>query len=328
VSIDVHAHFWTDAYLDKVAALGHNDTAAQRGIGAGDGAELDARLALMDRAGVDMQVLSASPQLPHGPDEAAATGAARYVNDQYAELATRHPGRFRAFASLPLPHVGASLAELGRALDDLGMIGVAMTTTIVNQPLVDSPAAELFAELNRRGTVLYLHPAGNAACTPLIAGHHGTWSVGAPVEDTISALHLITHGIPSRYPRMKILNSHLGGALPMLLQRMDNQVPWEAPETPEKPSLAARRMWYDTVGHGHPPALRCAADSLGTDRLVLGTDFPYQNGAAYERAVSYVTTSGLAPGDGGNVLSANARALLGLTASGDAASGGPAPAAS
>ena len=84
MSIDVHAHFWTDAYLDMVAALGKTDTAAQRGIGAGDGAELDARLAMMDRAGVEMQVLSASPQLPHGRDETAAADAARYVNDQYA----------------------------------------------------------------------------------------------------------------------------------------------------------------------------------------------------------------------------------------------------
>jgi len=326
MSIDVHAHFWTDAYLDMVAALGHGDTAAQRGIGAGDGAELDARLALMDRAGVAMQVLSASPQLPHGLDEAAAAGAARYVNNQYADLAGRHPGRFAAFASLPLPHLDASFDELGRALDDLGMAGVAMTTTILNQPLVDSPAVQLFAELDRRGTVLYLHPAGNAACTPLIANYHGTWSIGAPIEDTIAVFHLITHGIPSRYPRMKILNSHLGGALPMLLQRMDNQLGWEAPETPEKPSLAARRMWYDTVGHGHPPALRCAADSLGADRLVLGTDFPYQNGAAYEHAVGYITTSGLADSDADGVLSANAETLLGLGAAGDAAPGGPATA--
>jgi aminocarboxymuconate-semialdehyde decarboxylase len=313
MAIDVHAHFWTDDYLDKIAALGKNDTAAQRGQGAGDGAELDARLALMDRAGVGMQVLSASPQLPHGPDKVAATGAARYINDQYADLAACHPGRFAAFASLPLPHIDASITEIARALDDLGMVGVAMTTTILGQPLVDSPAALLFAELDRRGTVLYLHPAGNAACTPLIADHHGTWSVGAPVEDTISVLHLITHGIPSRYPRMKILNSHLGGALPMLLQRMDNQLPWEAPETPETPSVAARRMWYDTVGHGHPPALRCAADSLGASRLVLGTDFPYQHGTAYQRAISYITTSGLSPGEADRVLSANAQELLGLS---------------
>ena len=235
MAIDVHAHFWTDAYLDKIAALGKTDTAAQRGRGAGDGAELDARLALMDRAGVGTQVLSASPQLPHGPDEAATVDAARYVNDQYADLVARHPGRFLAFASLPLPHLDAAAAELARALDELGMVGVAMNTTIMDQPLVDSPAAQLFAELDRRGTVLYLHPAGNAACSPLIAGYHGTWSIGAPVEDTISTWHLIIRGIPSRYPEIKILNSHLGGALPMLLGRMDHQLPWEAPETPERP---------------------------------------------------------------------------------------------
>lgn len=122
---------------------------------------------------------------------------------------------------------------------------------------------------------------------------------------------------------MKILNSHLGGALPMLLQRMDDQLSWEASETPEKPSLAARRMWYDTVSHGHPPALRCAADSLGADRLVPGTDVPYQEGAAYERAVSYVTTSSLTRSDARHVLSVSAQALFGLTASKTAAPAAP-----
>jgi len=310
MAIDVHAHFWTDRYLDMVAGLGKADTTAQRGMGAGDGAELDARLALMDRAGVATQILSAAPQLPHGQDARSAIDAARFVNDQYAELASRHPGRFLAFAALPLPHRDASFAELERALDHLGMVGVAMTTTIMGQPLVDSAAAELFGELDLRGTILYLHPAGNAACTRLIADYHGTWTVGAPVEDTISLLHLITRGIASRYPGMKIVNSHLGGALPMLLQRMNNQLRREAPQTPEPTSVAARRMWYDTVGHGHAPALRCAAESLGADRLLLGTDFPYENGALFERAVRYITTSGLSPGDVERVLRANAHALL------------------
>jgi hypothetical protein len=107
--------------------------------------------------------------------------------------------------------------------------------------------------------------------------------VGAPVEDTISVMQLITRGIPSRYPDIKIINSHLGGALPMLLQRADNQYLWESPDTPELPSTAARRMWYDTVGHGHVPALRCAVDSFGADRLLLGTDFPYEAGDIFVR---------------------------------------------
>ena len=74
--------------------------------------------------------------------------------------------------------------------------------------------------------------------------------------------------------------------------------------------MAARRTWYDTVGHGHPPALRCAADSFGADRLVRGTDLPYQTGAVFERAVSSITASGLAPGGADRVLSVNAEALF------------------
>jgi 6-methylsalicylate decarboxylase len=105
--IDVHAHFWTDDYLDLLADLGKTGTAAQRGLGAGAGPELEARLQLMDRAGVDMQVLSASPALPYTEDRAKAIAAARFVNDQYAALVEGHPDRFQAFAATPMPHVDA-----------------------------------------------------------------------------------------------------------------------------------------------------------------------------------------------------------------------------
>jgi hypothetical protein len=93
--------------------------------------------------------------------------------------------------------------------------------------------------------VLYLHPAGNSACPPLIGNYQLTWMIGAPIEDTISIMQLITHGIPARYPDIKIINSHLGGALPMLLQRADDQYRWEAPDTPEQPSVAAARAILD-----------------------------------------------------------------------------------
>jgi predicted TIM-barrel fold metal-dependent hydrolase len=127
--IDVHAHYWTDAYLDMLVALGRTDTATQRGIGAGGGAELEARLRLMDRAGVDMQVLSAAPQLPYGGDTARALAAARYVNDEYAAVVTEHPDGFRAFAATPMPHIDAAIAEIARALDELGMVGVTMNNS-------------------------------------------------------------------------------------------------------------------------------------------------------------------------------------------------------
>ena len=310
--IDVHAHYWTDDYLDLLIDLGQAGAGAARGLRAGGGAELDARLRLMDRAGVQIQVLSACPQLPYGEDGQKAARAARFVNDQYAGLVQRRRDRFRAFAALPMPHVGESVGEMGRALDELGMAGVAMNTTVLGRALVEPGFEPVFAELNRRAAVLYLHPAGNSACSPLIRDYHLTWMAGAPVEDTISVMQLITHGIPARYPDITIINSHPGGALPMILRRADDQYGWEAPDTPERPSVAARRMWYDTVGHGHIPALRCAIDSLGADRLLLGTDLPYENGDLFVRAVDYIHDPQIDPGAARAILDQNASALLGI----------------
>src|ERR1700733_5521808 len=193
----------------------------------------------MDRARIDMQVLSACPQVPYAEDASQSLAAARFVNGQYAGLAERYGDRFRAFAALPMPHIDASVAEMRRALGELHMTGIAMNTSVLTRALVDPGYEPIFSELNTMSAVLYLHPAGNGACSPLIADYRLTWMVGAPVEDTISIMQLITHGIPGRYPNIKIINSHLGGALPMLLQRADDQYRWEAPE---RPSVAARRM--------------------------------------------------------------------------------------
>jgi 6-methylsalicylate decarboxylase len=99
----------------------------------------------------------------------------------------------------------------------------------------------------------------------------------------------------------------------MLLQRADDQYQWEAPDTPERPSIAARRMWYDSVGHGHVPALRCAIDSFGADRLVLGTDFPYEAGDVFVRAIDYITDPQISSRDANAILESNATALFGST---------------
>ena len=136
--------------------------------------------------------------------------------------------------------------------------------------------------------------------------------IGAPIEDTISITHLIIKGIPQKYPHMRIINSHLGGALPMILQRMDNQYGWENPETPEKPSITAKRMWYDTVAHAHPPAIRAAVDTLGADRIILGTDFPYESGELYKHAISYISDAGLKQADITQILDYNGAKVLGL----------------
>jgi aminocarboxymuconate-semialdehyde decarboxylase len=309
--IDVHAHYWTEAYLDMLVGLGKTDTATQRGIGAGDGTELNARLRLMDRAGIDLQVLSAAPQLPYGGYADLAVTAARHVNDEYAAVVSAYPDRFRAFAATPMPHIDASLAEINRAIDELGMVGVTMNTSVLGRAITDPDFEPIFAELDARGAVLYLHPAGNGACSPLVSDHHITWMVGAPFEDTIAAMQLITSGHLQRWPGVKIICSHLGGALPMITRRADDHLAWEAPDTPEPPSLAVHRLWFDTVSHCHGPALRCAIDSFGADRILLGTDFPYEDGDTFVRAVDYVMDVA-DPGEAHAILDANAMALLRL----------------
>jgi 6-methylsalicylate decarboxylase len=109
---------------------------------------------------------------------------------------------------------------------------------------------------------------------------------------------------------MKIINSHLGGAVPTVLARWDSISTWEEPTIPEKPSIAARRMWYDIVDYGDAPALRAAAETLGAKQLVLGSDFPYESGKAYELCASYVRNSGLPSQDIALILSTNALGLL------------------
>jgi aminocarboxymuconate-semialdehyde decarboxylase len=309
--IDVHAHLWSDRYLDLLARLGNDRTAVHRGLGAGaTDRELQARFELMDAAGIERQVLSVTPASPHFERQVDAVEAARVANDEYAAITRRFPQRFRAFAALPLPHIEVSLAELARALDELGMVGVAATTSVMGRTLADPVFHPLYAELNRRRSVLYIHPAGCGAESPLINGQRIVWSVGAPIEDTIAIMHLVVAGIPSRYPDMKIIASHLGGLLPMVVRRVDDHIEYEAPDTPERPSQAFRRLWYDTVGHDHVPALRAAAEALGADRLVLGTDFPYQAGARFQAAVEYVKRAGLSEQDVRAILDENATRLF------------------
>jgi len=310
--IDVHAHLWTERYLDLLVRFGNDRTATHRGLGAGaTDDELQKRFALMDAAGIRMQILSVTPASPHFERQADAVEAARLANDEYAALTRRFGDRFRAFAALPLPHTEAALTELERALDELGMVGAAVTTSVAGRSLADPVFHPLYDELNRRKSVLYIHPAGCGADSPLINGHRIVWSVGAPIEDTIAVMHLVLAGIPSRYPDMKIIASHLGGLLPMVVRRVDDHIDFEAPDTPEKPSLAFRRLWYDTVGHNHVPALRAAAEALGADRLLLGTDFPYQPGDLFLAAVDYVRRAGLSEDDVGAILDRNAASLFG-----------------
>jgi predicted TIM-barrel fold metal-dependent hydrolase len=275
---------------------------------------LDERIGLLDEVGIDLQVLSVVSPGPYLPRAADATEAARLANDIYADICRRYQGRFAAFGTLPLPHVEAALAEIKRGLDTLGMLGITVGCSVAGRSLDDPAFEPVFAELDRREAVLFLHPVG-AGAGPGTANYGLTWMVGAPFEDTVAALRLVLSGLTTRYPRLRVSVPHLGGTLPFLLQRLDDaadrqRATGEPLRIAAPPSTLVRRFWFDTV-NSHPAALRCACASFGADRLLLGTDFPYLAGPKFRRCVTYME-AGLPAADTAAVLGENARALLRL----------------
>src|SRR5439155_1070685 len=169
------------------------------------------------------------------------TGRDRLINDAYAELARKHPGRFNAVVSLPMPHIDASLREMERGLDQLGMLGVSMTCSCFDRSTAEAEFEPLYQEMNRRRAVLNYHPIQNGICSPMINDYGFTVSVGASLEDAAIVLHLIARRVPERFLNIKYVVPHLGGIIPMLLQRLDNQAPRQHPNLPERPSVTARR---------------------------------------------------------------------------------------
>ena len=317
--VDVHAHYFPPAYTELLLRIGGRSLpeAARpltaRPMRQDNPSSLLTRLQQMDEAEVQMQVLSPAASPPYADTEADAVAAARLLNDSYAALAQQYPGRFAAFVSLPLPHIDASLREMERGLDQLGMLGVAMTCSCFDRSTAEAEFEPLYEEMHRRGTVLNYHPIQNGLCSPLINDYRFTVSVGASLEDSAIVLHLIARRIAARYPRIQYVVPHLGGIIPMLLQRLDNQAPSQHPDLPEPPSLTARRFYYDTVGHGSQAALLCAWQAFGADHLVAGSDYPVLLAfETYRQTFHYIRESSLPAADVDQILHHNAQRLLGL----------------
>ena len=272
---------------------------------------LDDHLRNMDRSKVDVQVLSVSGQLPYFAKESDSVDAARLGNDIYARIVRQYPKRFAAFACTPLPHVQASIEETRRALDELGMLGVTAGTFVLGKTIAD-PAFDLFfAELNRRKAVLFIHPTGGGLGSQVIESTKLVWPVGAPLEDTVCLLQFMQADFPQRFPDIKIILPHLGGFAPFLTERLDQLQDHFLPDSAPPPSAQAKYFWYDTV-NGNPAALRCTRESLGTDHLLLGTDYPFWRDDAFKLCVDYVGASGLPRQEVDAILGASAQKLLHL----------------
>ena len=319
--VDIHAHYFPKEYLDLLVSIGGRSLPeAARPLTARPGLQrrddpsgIATRLQQMQEAEVQLQVLSPAASPPYAEKEADAVAAARLINDTYAELAQTHPGKFNAVVSLPLPHIDASLREMERGLDQLGMLGVSMTCSCFDRSTAETEFEPLYQEMNRRRTVLNYHPIQNGICSPMINDYGFTVSVGASLEDAAIVLHLIARRMYERYPHITYVVPHLGGMISMQLNRLDNQAPRNYPDLPERPSVTARRFYYDIVGHGSQAALLCAWKAFGADHLVAGSDYPVLLAfESYRQNFFYLRESILPPEDVDKILHHNAQIVLGL----------------
>jgi len=204
--------------------------------------------------------------------------------------------------------------------------GSRVKVTLVQLPGLNTPQFDWVRTRLRR------HPQPVAPIyQPEVAARAIAWAaehprreiwVGLPTVYTILGEKFVS-GLMDRYPRVQIIVPHLGGVLPYLVQRVDDLVRHsvgrqppgaQAPVTEGPPSRYYRRLWYDTV-NSHPAALRCACESFGADRLLLGTDYPYVMGPSWAPLVRYVEESGLPRADIDGILGGNAQKLLGVSPS-------------
>jgi predicted TIM-barrel fold metal-dependent hydrolase len=269
--IDVHAHFVIDSYVAaaRSAGIAHPD-----GMPGWPSWSVEQHLDLMDRSGIEKSYLSISSPGVHFGDDDAARALARDVNEFGARVRSEHPQRFGHFASLPLPDVEGSLAEVAHALDVLGADGVAVETNHRGVYLGDPRLEPLWEDLDRRGALVFVHPTSPP--------HADELSLGRPrpmlefLFDTArAASDLLLRGVLSRYQRIRWVLTHGGGALPLLADRIDmfralvGVGPQDAPSAVEQ----LGRLWYDMAGTPFPRQIPALDAAFGTDRLLYGSDF-------------------------------------------------------
>jgi predicted TIM-barrel fold metal-dependent hydrolase len=268
--IDVHSHFVTPEYIEAATRAGRITDGMPAWPSWSTGAHLD----LMDELGIERSILSvSSPGIHFGDDDQART-LARTMNDLAARICEENPTRFGFFASVALPDVDEALAEARRALDELGAEGVVLLTNVGGQYLGDPYMEPFLAELDSRGSVVFIHPT-----SPL---NWGDVSLGRPrpmlefMFDTTRAVsNLILNGVLERYPDLQFIVPHSGAALPILADRIEGFRPLlgDTATPGEHVRTQLSTLWFDTAGFPLPSQLPALTRAVGEGRVLFGSDF-------------------------------------------------------
>jgi aminocarboxymuconate-semialdehyde decarboxylase len=320
---DIHAHFVDRAYLEDLRALWRltaQKTSDGKTLLRKDGYtavwfrddmfDIDHRLREMDRKEIDIRVLSLSTPNVYPWDAADQVPLTRRVNDALAGICRSHPDRFAGLASLPLKDIDASLSELDRVLD-LGMKGVMIGSNVDGAALNDSRFEPLWQKINRLRLPVFEHPMFPTH-TDDMREFELPLRVGLIFDTTLCVTRLIYSGVFERYADFPYIAAHTGGALLMMLDRLDNGYrvfPDCREHISKPPSEYARRLYYDTAAFG-APALMLAMECAGSGHLLFGTDDPYIDSDA-----GHVERLPISDRDKTAILGENLAALLNLRTS-------------
>lgn len=271
---------------------------------------VERRLADLDASGVDIQLVGPMPMHRYWAEPELARQLSKVINEGIAAHCAAGDGRLAGLGTLPLQDPGLAVRELDRAVRELGLKGVSVSTNVDGRELADrafDPVWEAAADL---GAVVFIHPWGCSLGPRLGANYLGN-TYGQPAETALALSNLIFGGTLDRHPSLKILAAHGGGFLPTYIGRSDHA--WEnrpdARGCADRPSSYLRKIWYDALVYT-PQALRHLVEAVGADKVVLGTDYPFDMGVT--DPVDRAAAAGLPEADLAAILSANAASLLGL----------------
>jgi aminocarboxymuconate-semialdehyde decarboxylase len=278
------------------------------------GFDIPRRLKDMDATGVDVHVLSATPQTYLYNQEAAlAVTLAGIQNDQVAKHVVAHPDRFMGIATLPLQDPKRAADELRRVMTKLGLKGSMFASNIMGKNLDDPSFEPVWATAEELGAFMFVHP-NNVAGADRLKSYYLQNLIGNPLDTTIAAACLYFGGVLDRHPKLKFMLAHGGGFTPYQAARWQHG--WKVRPEPKKniskqPADIAKRFMYDTILHSDK-TLEAMIGLVGANNVMLGSDYPYD--MAMLDCVAHVRGLKISEADKSSILGGHAAALLGVKA--------------
>ncbi|MGE5164445.1 MAG: amidohydrolase family protein [Sphingobacteriales bacterium] len=275
------------------------------------GFDIAHRLRDMDAMDVDVQVLSATPQTYlYNQDASLGAVTSAIQNDQIAKLVKENPQRFRGIATLPMQAPDKAADELKRAMTRLGLRGTMFASNIMGKNLDDPSFEPVWATAEELGAFVFIHP-NNVAGADRMKSYYLNNLIGNPLDTTIGAACLYFGGVLDRHPKLAVVLAHGGGFTPYQAARWEHG--WQVRPEPKKniskrPTNIAKRFYYDTILHS-APVLEFMIEHVGADRVMLGSDYPYDMGMM--DCVKHVRGLNISDADKATILSTRAQALLG-----------------